>query len=395
MPADPSPGARGSAVLLVTVLLVLSAAPQGLAGHSAAQPAADCTVLLVRSGSESGVSTLSRVDLPSATTTDLPALPQRIDALGYAQSQALTYGVARSGAAVTVDRDGELTDLGAIRLGDPPVRWDGLGGATAGTVAGDRWYIRKNGFLYTVDISPRSRTYLRVLRATALAPPELSAVGDFAVHPHDGFLHGVSVSGKGDVTAVRIGIGTGRITPNRSVQPPGADAFGSIAFGPDGAGYLLADRSSGAGTLYLLPAGGSDVITEIAAAPPSSISDMAGCLGPPRPPVPPAPVPPSPTAPPPPAAPTSEPEPGPVPTASTTAPAAPSAVPPPDSVPAPTAPPASVAPPMKPPSDWSEKKEPYAAADNGATEKKRRWALTVLLLVVGGAAVVRAAGRTR
>ncbi|SFB50062.1 hypothetical protein SAMN05216266_114137 [Amycolatopsis marina] len=245
MSPDALPGGRGSAVLLVTILLVLFAAPQGLAEYSPAQPAADCTVMMVRSDSGSGVSTISRVDLPSATVTELPALPQQVDALGYAQSQSLTYGVARSGSAVTIDRDGKLIDLGAIRFGDPPVRWKGLGGASAGTVVGDRWYIRKSGFLYIVDIERRSPTYLNILRATALAPPDLSALGDFDAHPHEGVLHGVSVSGKGDVTAVRIDIGTGRITPNRDVQLPGADAFGSVVFGPDGSGYLLADRSSG------------------------------------------------------------------------------------------------------------------------------------------------------
>lgn len=401
MTADPPPAGRRLPFLLVIVLLVLTAPPQGLAQGRRAQAVSTCTVLLVRNLSPDGASRIARIELPAASTTGLPSPPQHLDALGYADAQALTYGVTRSGAAVTIDRDGRTTDRGAIRLGDPPVQWNGLGRATAGTVVGDRWYVLQDGILYTVDISSRRRTYLAVLRAIALAPVELSAIGDFAVDPRDGSLYGVSVSEQGDVTAVRIDIDSGTISPDRDVQLPGADAFGSMAIGPDGSRYLLADGAR-ASTLYRLPAGESGGVTEIGTGPPSSTSDMAGCLGPPRPPGRPPPSAPSPPRPPPPAPSPTKPAPRtsaprPVPLVPSPASSTPPSTTPSDKPSPPTTAtaPVSVAPPMRPPPPWPGKQENNVQAANSDTAKKRRWALTVLLLVIGGAAVARAAGRSR
>ena len=308
----------------------------------------------------------------------------------------MTYGVARSGAAVAIDRDGGTTELGAIQLGDPPVRWDGLGGATAGAVIGDHWYVLKAGFLYTIDISPHSRNYLEVLRATALAPTGLAEIGDFDRHPRDGSLYGVSVSTHGDVAAVRIGIDSGRISPHPGSQLPGADTFGSMTFGPDGSGYLLADAADGS-TLYRLPSGTSGGAAEIGKLPPSSTSDMSGCLGPPRPPAP-SPTAPEPSQPPQPSQPKEPPAPPPTPEPpATPASTAPVTTAPPDGSPRPTTatPPASVAPPMRPPPARADRQEANADPGTSGTDEKRRWGLAVLLLVIGGGAAVRAAGRHR
>jgi len=388
------------------------------AAHRRVAQAGDCTVLRVENERAGAPSTLRRVSLPSGETESVTEVGYWINAMGYAVGQDLVYGIAdgtRDGRyddgahAVAIDRAGQVRDLGLIgRAGTRHPRWSQLTGATAATVAGNRWYVRKSGDLYTVDIDPASGNYLRVVRRVSMRQLSVAiGIDDFAYDQADGLLYGVSTSAD-DGKVVTIDPETGRITVPSLPRLPDATAYGSVVLGPDGALYATANRIGHRGVTYRVPRDGSGPAVEIGTGPALVTADAAGCLS-----APPPPPPPSTTALPPTTvvtlpSPSPTPEP-PVPTTTSEVPTVPSTpepppeprppfVPPPVEqapvvAPTPTPTPTPTTTPVAPaPTSHHAAPTPTSVAPQAEhanrTEVKRRWGLTALVLVLGGGAAM-------
>jgi hypothetical protein len=353
-----------------------------------------CTVLQVRNTGASSTSALYRVVLPAADGVRLGELDYRMNALGYAGSQGLVYGMAernRSGPfpdgahVVTLERNGQARDLGPVRAGRAP--WHPLRAPTGGAVKGNRWYVVAGSYLYTVDIEPTSRSYLSVLSRTAIQSWHRPfSLDDFDVDPVDGELYGVSMTYSGVSAIVRIDRGSGRVAKLADAPGLPPSDYGSVVIGPDRALYVTANEAGG---LYRVARDGS--VARLAGVPPMSSSDAAGCLPqapPPQPPTttaPPTSVPPTTSTPPPStsAPPTESPMP------STTPSRAPTSTTPPPQ----TSTPPSPMPPPEPGAYVPLTPERDADGSGHDTKEKRRWALATLLLLIGASAAVRRTSR--
>src|SRR5689334_23254219 len=183
-----------SAVLAATGWLAPSRHP------AAAQEPSGCTILQAENERDGAPTTLRLLSLPGGTTKRLTQAGYWINAMGYSASQGVVYGVAdgtRRGRydhgshAVRIDASGSVTDLGVVgRAGAQRPVWSQVTGATAGAIAGNRWYVRQDSDLYTVDIDPASADYVRVVHRTALRPVSLAVgVDDFAYDPASGLLY--------------------------------------------------------------------------------------------------------------------------------------------------------------------------------------------------------------
>lgn len=411
----------GAAAAVAGILAATGWLAPAAAHRRVAQPG-DCTVLRVENESVGAPSTLRRVSLPSGETESVTEVGYWINAMGYAAGQDLVYGIAdgtRDGRydegahAVTIDRTGKVSDLGLIgRAGTRHPRWSQLTGATAATVAGNHWYVRKSGDLYTVDIDPASGNYLRVVRRVSMRQLSVAiGIDDFAYDPADGLLYGVSTSSH-DGRVVTVDPETGRITVPSLPRLPAATAYGSVVLGPDGALYATANRVGHRSVTYRVPRDGSGPAAEIGTGPALVTADAAGCLS--APPPPPPPPPPSTTQLPPTTvvtipAPPESPAP-PVPTTTSEAPPVsstpepppeprPPFVPPPVeqapvvAAPTPTPTPAPTTTPVVPaPTSHHALPTPTPVAQPeehaNRTEVKRRWGLTALVLVLGGGAAM-------
>ncbi|ASR36492.1 hypothetical protein BAY61_17425 [Prauserella marina] len=393
--------------LVVVAAGTLLALPS--AGDSSARQDPSCVIELVTSGGIAAPSTLSTVTLPDGATTVIGELPERINAIGHAPEQRISYGVAGGGRVVTIDSTvagGAVTDTGAVL---PP-----LPAPSAGAVLRDRWYLLGPAALYTVDIERESDTYLSVTGALPLRPAGLAArihtVADIDADPATGLLYGVlpglpeppGAAGT-DGAVVSIDPASGTVTELPAATVPPAPAYGAVSYGPDGALYTLANTLLGGdarSVLYRVPLDGS-AVSEISAGEPVSSSDATGCVppAPPVPPVPPEPPPPPSSTPPPPSPPppstpppVSEPAEPPLPPLPGLPEPAPSAEPPPSPPPAPPEPPATSEPPpaVVPPPPPEEDVDSTTITP---TEKKRRWAVAMLLLVIGAGAAARKLAR--
>jgi hypothetical protein len=196
--------------------------------------------------------------------------------------------------AVRIDAKGAVTDLGVIgRAGAQHPLWSLVTGATAGAIAGTRWYLRQDSDLYTVDLNPKSANYLRVVHRTALRPVSLAVgVDDFAYDPADGLLYGVAATSHGDGSVVRLDPSTGKVTVVPGLRFPRGGAYGSVVLGP-GAIYATANRDGHRSVTYRLPRDGSGPAVEVSTGPPLVSGDAAGCYTEAAPPPPPPPPPPS------------------------------------------------------------------------------------------------------
>lgn len=339
-------------------------------GPAAAAPAV-CVALQVQ-GAGAGLSALVRVDLPGGRVTPVADLGFRVNAIGYAAGQDVVYGLAshgRSGAlsgaghVVTIGRDGTVTDRGPLRS---PER------ATAGAVAGNRWYLRSGSVLSVVDIDPASRTYLTVVSKVSLRSPGLAqTVDDFDLGP-DGLLHGVAAQGR----LVTINPVDGDVREVETASLGGGRSYGAAVTGPDGMLYVLGEHVRGQSVWFRISLRTPAAVESVVNLSSPDHTDAAGCLRPGAVPTPPpAVVAPRPQSP----------------------PARPAVNP--ATTPVPAQPPTSV--PATPPSAAPPSRRPYKTAttvpraDNrlARTEEKRRWGLAVLVLVLaGGAGAVR---RTR
>jgi hypothetical protein len=365
-------------VLLAAVLVTLTAGAPGAEAASAT-----CVAMRVRDSG--GMSTVDRTEYPAVATTMLGTIPYRVNALGYLQSRDLAYGMTSSGQVVTIDRRGRTSDLGlpdGRRLTD----------MTSGAISGNTWYLKGNGFLYTVDIEPGSVS----VRGSVLVYPWLLAaeVDDFALDPSDGLLYGVASSGV--VVSIDPWSGLARPLPGEHLPP--ASAYGSVVLAADGTFYVTANRAGGLSREYRVTRGGP--VTELGTGSPAASTDAAGCLAPlPAPPPPSStpPPPPSSVPAPPPPSPSSTTPPAPPPPAAPPPPPAPAVAPAPRPVPPrptirPTPPPST--PPTttrRPPS--SKKSAAPVANPLDATKNKRDWALTALILILGGSIVARRIAR--
>ncbi|HET6290416.1 MAG TPA: serine protease [Amycolatopsis sp.] len=396
----------------------------GLVGASAllapvaARAAESCLVVQAETGSH-GKSKLRWIDVGSGVTSRVTDSGYRLNALGYSATRDRVFGVAeglsRGAHAVTIDRDGDIQDLGPItRAGNRLPVWSPVTGVTAGAIGGNSWYLLRNGTLYTVDLTPGER-YLRVIKTVFLRPISLAHdVNDFAYH--NGLLYGVSTTWRGKGVVITIDPASGKVREADDARFPPADVYGSVVLGRDGALYATANRIGGRSVLYRLNRSGQ--VTVVRSGPPLAGSDAAGCLTAAEVPEPPKPEPPKPTPTP---TPTSSPTPTPTPTptpAPTPAPSrapSPSATPSPSLRPSPTptptpGPSSSPAPPfaakvIPPPvavpkpsrsAPPKERKEEAAEIDSHArTKEKRRWGMTALVLILGGAAAAGAVRRAR
>ncbi|MEV6647604.1 hypothetical protein [Amycolatopsis sp. NPDC051371] len=399
--------------------------------HPAAAPAPDgCTILQAENERYGAPTTLRLLSLPDGATKRLTQAGYWINAMGYSASQGVVYGVAdgtrrgryEHGAhAVRIDASGSVTDLGVVgRAGARRPVWSQVTGATAGAIAGNRWYVRQNSDLYTVDIDPASADYVRVVHRTALRPVSLAVgVDDFAYDSSSGLLYGVSASSRGDSSVVTLDPSTGKVMVVPGLRFPPGGAYGSVVLGP-GTIYATANRDARRSVTYRLARDGSGPAVEVSTGPALVSGDAAGCFAeaapPPPPPNPPTTISESPTSappsPPPNSPPPNSPPPNPTPPPSTTptTPTTPAPEPPPPSQPPPVEQPAAVVstptptptsvvtptpravepvpPPSKRHAQPTEKPEPVVEGTAVKTQEKRRWGLTALILVLGGGAAV-------
>ncbi|MCI2420792.1 hypothetical protein MOQ72_25415 [Saccharopolyspora sp. K220] len=334
-----------------------------------AEAAPACTMLQARNTATT--SALHRVELPAAESTALGELDYRLNALGYADSQGVVYGIAEPGRVVTLSPTGQVRDLGPVRAAHSDARRHRFAAPTAGAVAGNRWYVQENGHLDVVDIDPASRTYLSVVSTTELRPWHWRfSLDDFDVDRVDGELYGV-LTYSDAAAVVRIDRDSGRV--EKLVVVPGLPPsdYGSVVIGPDRALYVTANEVGG---LYRVGRDGS--VAKLAVFPPMSSSDAAGCLRQVPLPPPTSTAPTTTTTPTTTAPPTSRP--------STRSPT-------PSNEPSPTAPPPTTRAPE--PDDATATQEPESESSDDDTREKRRWALAALLLLIGGSAAVRGLGR--
>lgn len=406
-----------------------------------AREPAGCTAIEVQSRRPTDLSSANRVELPSGAVTSLGRLDYRVNALGYAKGQNLAYGLAdfasrwpTPGAprVITIARDGTVRDLGPIHRGPHQGLGPMLLSATAGSIVGNRWYIKRIGTLYTVDVDPASATYLSVVHVSGLRPLGLAAaVDDFDLDPVSGLLVGVAADAHDPGSLVSLDPVSGAVRRLPGPKLPPSSAYGAVVAMADGTLSVLANDVHGHSRRYLVPPKGVPV--EIATGPELSSSDGAGCFTAPPPPPPPPPTTPPTTPPPPPPPPPPPTTPPPTtPPSSTTVtppppPPPPKATPPPSPVPVPppavepepvtptpepsprslpTAEPVAPVKPAKPSPRPTTKKSsqarptPSKAADAGPTrldrtKEKRRWGVAVLLMTIGAAAVTRTAARHR
>ncbi len=413
--------ALGVAAAVSALLAATGWLASGPSRRPAAQDPDACTILQAENERDGAPTTLRLLSLPDGTTKRLTQAGYWINAMGYSAAQDVVYGVAdgtRRGRydhgshAVRIDASGAVTDLGIVgRAGAPHPVWSLVTGATAGAIAGNRWYVRQDSDLYTVDVDPSSADYVRVVHRMPLRPVSLAVgVDDFAYDPSSGLLLGVSATSRGDSSVVSLDPSTGKVAVVPGLRFPRGGAYGSVVLGP-GAIYATANRDGRRSVTYRLPRDGSGAAVEVSTGPALVSGDAAGCFveaAPPPPPPPPTtsetptPTPtPTPTTPPP--SPPSPPSPS-----STT----PAPEPPPPSQPPPVEQPAAVAPtpapvpapvvaptpseveptPAPPPSKRhvqpTEKPEPVVEGTAVKTKEKRRWGLTALILVLGGGAAV-------
>ncbi|WP_290063117.1 DUF6923 family protein, partial [Amycolatopsis solani] len=292
-----------SALLAATGWLAPSRPP-------AAQAPDRCTILQAENERGGAPTTLRLLDMPGGATKRLTRAGYWINAMGYSAAQGAVTGgphgtrdgrYDRGAHAVRIDAQGTVTDLGVIgRAGAVRPVWSLVTGATAGAIAGNRWYVRQDGDLYTMDINPASPDYLRVVHRTALRPVSLAVgVDDFAYDPVDGLLHGVSTTSRGDDAVVTLDPATGKVVPVPGLRFPAGGAYGSVVLGP-GAIYATANRDGHRSVTYRLPRDGSGPAVEVATGPVLVSGDAAGCFTEAPPPLPPPPPnTPPPTTPPP------------------------------------------------------------------------------------------------
>ena len=420
--------ARWAAMLGVAAAVsALLAATGWLAPASSHRPAAQdpaaCTVLQAENERDGAPTTLRLLSLPGGATKRLTQAGYWINAMGYSAAQDAVYGVAdgtRRGRydhgshAVRIDASGAVTDLGVVgRAGTQRPVWSQVTGATAGAIAGNRWYVRQDSDLYTVDIDPASADYVRVVHRTALRPVSLAVgVDDFAYDSSSGLLYGISTTSRGDGAVVTVDPSTGKVAPAPELRFPPGGAYGSVVLGPD-AIYATANRDGRRSVTYRLPRDGSGPAVEVSTGPVLVSGDAAGCFA--DAPPPPTTTSESPSIPPnsppsvppnsPPSVPPNSPPPPPVTTPTTPAPEPPppsqpppveqavAPAPTPTPTPTPVATPVELAPaPTAPPSKRyvqpTEKPEPVVDGTAVKTKEKRRWGLTALILVLGGGAAV-------
>jgi hypothetical protein len=428
MPAKPKSVALGA----LAVAGVLLGASASLAPAANGQGGV-CTVLQVQGTRAGGSSSLSRVKLPAGSVTQVGSTGFWLNAMGYSSAQNLAYAVADGNAhgrfhdgahVVALDRNGHTTDLGPVgRAGARRVTWSLVTGATAGAIHGNKWYLRVNSTLFTVDIDPASDDYLRVTHITPLRLVSIAVgVDDFDYDPADGLLYGVSMSWRGRGSVITIDPVSGAVHPVGVLHIPKGDSAGAVVIGGDGALYVTSNSvtSNGVGgrsVLYRVARDQSGEVTEVSSGPRLSTSDAAGCLSesapPPALPPPPPESPPPPSTPPPviptprpplPTSTTPSPTPTPTPTpASPTPTPTPTPSPTPTPTPAPavnrTEPPSPVVPePAPPPPPPPKKPRPaptfaLVAKRDHHTELKRRWSMTLLVLILGGSAAAHSLRR--
>ncbi|WP_329051058.1 hypothetical protein OG738_03180 [Amycolatopsis sp. NBC_01488] len=416
--------ARWAAMLGVAAAVsALLAATGWLAPASSRRPAAQypdgCTILQAENERDGAPTTLRLLSLPDGTTKRLTQAGYWINAMGYSAAQDVVYGIAdgtRRGRydhgshAVRIDASGTVTDLGVVgRAGAASPVWSQVTGATAGAIDGNRWYVRQDSDLYTVDVDLSSSDYARVVHRTALRPVSLAVgVDDFAYDSSSGLLYGVSTTSRGDSSVVTLDPATGQVEVVPGLRFPRGGAYGSVVLGP-GSIYATANRDGRRSVTYRLPRDGSGPAVEVSTGPALVSGDAAGCLTEAAPP-PPTPPPtaiaesPEPRSPPPtptPASTTPEPPPPsqspPVeqPVAATPTPT-PTPAPAPVVAPAPRAePPPPAPPPSKRHAQPTEKPKPVVQDTATRIQKQRRWGLTALILVLGGGAAAAHARRHR
>ncbi|HKN99547.1 MAG TPA: hypothetical protein VJX10_20670, partial [Pseudonocardiaceae bacterium] len=259
-----APGA--AAVCLLGAVLVVV-----LPGTAVPQPAS-CTVLEV-----TGHTLLART-LPADTATVAGTLDERVNAIGAVGP--VGYGLTAFGHVVTFDRSGRHADLGPVRSFPRVVN------AVAGTVVGDRWYVRSGVRLFAIDVDASSPAYLHVVGTVPLHPALLAIeIDDFDVNPASGAVYGVAQPLLGHGVVVRIDVTHGSVTPI-GVSVPGGEGYGSVSFGPDGALYVRQDDSFGRSTRYRVRLSGGPAIA-LSSGPAVASADATGCLPAPPPPPPP------------------------------------------------------------------------------------------------------------
>jgi hypothetical protein len=365
---------RWPSLALVATLVMAS----GLVGSNAATAAdGTCDAFEVYTPKHGSSSTVVRLDLPTARAVQLRTVTNELNGIGYAASQNLLYGISTNSHVVTIDPGGAVVDRGKV--------WD-VGDATAGAVSGSTLFLRDGLRLLSLDINPKSATYLRIIHVKWLS--WFADVDDFDFGS-DALLYGVTSGGS--VVSVDPLRGTVRTVARPKALPYGT--YGAVLMSPGRILYAVNNRVGSTSRLYRIPLNAPDTATEIASFPVADTTDAAGCLPPPVVVEPPGSNPPTPAPPPPAGRP-----PAPVPPRTS-----PPAQKPPTtstSPPPPPAPPVVQPPVQTPPPKTSHTPPPQREAAAVSTRppdtaKKRSWALTTLILLVGGGAAATAMKRRR
>ncbi|ALG07991.1 DUF6923 family protein [Kibdelosporangium phytohabitans] len=363
--------------LALTASLLVTSGLIGVAtGTADAQGA--CEAFEVYTPKHGSASTLVKLSLPSGGGTELRKFGVELNAIGYSASQNLLYGMSSGSRVVTLDRGGNAVDRGKVH---------GVRNATAGAISGSTLYLRDGMQLVSLDVSPASPTYLKVVKTKWMS--WLADVDDWDFGS-DAQLYGVTTFG----AVVSVNPVNGKV---RTIGKPHGlpwGTYGAVLMAPGRVLYAINNREKGKSRLYRIPLAAPKTFTEVASYAPADTTDAAGCLTAPPvvdPPAPPPPVPPIPQPPVPPPA-TSRPAPPRTTPPRTTTPTTPPPInqvvqPPP---PSPAPPPPSKARKTPPPTP-----KPVAARPKPDTEKKRRWAVTTIVLILGAGAAAGIAARHR
>jgi hypothetical protein len=349
-----------SRLTVVTAILLASAAIPATAAQDGG-----CETFQVYTRWHGNSSTVVRMTLPSGSSAPVGQIGYEVNAIGYAASQNLVYGVSGKSHVITISRAGVVTDRGKVT---------GLYDVTAGAALGTVLYLLDGLKLVLLDINPASPSYLKVLKTKWLSW-QAHEVHDFDFGP-DGQLYGVTGG-----TIVTINPTSGAV---RKVATPWGlpyhGTYGSVVLAP---GRILYTINNEAGRLYRIALDTPGSATQVTSVPVSEVSDASGCLAPPvvQPPPPPPAPPPAPRPPAP-----AKTTPAPVTTTTRSPAGAPVPVPPSAPPPETTTPPRNRTHPTP---------KPMAQPVPPDTQKKRRWALTILVLIFGAGTAVAGIARSR
>lgn len=227
------------------------------------------------------------IDVVTGASTPLGNLhpANNVNAIGYNILDDYIYGYDQtSNHIVRVDADQNLMQLAPSPTGLPS------NGYNVGTLDLDgHLFLMVNGTarFYTVDLSPNSPTFLKLVdpvngfaEQTSNFGTALSVslnISDWAYSPIDGFLYGIRSVG-GTAQVMRVNPATGAVTGLTTTVPPLSPtgrSWGAMAMDASGALYTIYNGDGGVFRFEI--SGDTAVGTHISTTFPTSFNDAAMC----------------------------------------------------------------------------------------------------------------------